>query len=109
MAGSIGIGIHSFDLLLDIWSQHHSQAAQSLSDTVASAVTTTSDNSSQQQNILDPNAAWFALASVAIKEWLYRISKYISASVVAEYRLLNVRIMYLPLSYIIISSQSGSK
>lgn len=75
VAGSIGIGIHSFDLLLDIWSHHHSQAAQTLSDTVASTVTTASDHVNQQQNVLDPNAAWFALASVAIKEWLYRISK----------------------------------
>ncbi|EPB92381.1 hypothetical protein HMPREF1544_00679 [Mucor circinelloides 1006PhL] len=74
VAGSIGIGIHSFDLLLDIWSHHHSQASQTLSDTVASTVTTASDHASQQQNILDPNAAWFALASVAIKEWLYRIT-----------------------------------
>lgn len=109
MAGSIGIGMHSFDLLLDIWGQHYSQAAQSLSDTVASAVTTTSDNPSQKQNVLDPNAAWFALASVAIKEWLYRISKYISASIVAEYRPFNVYMMCLPLFYMIISSQSGSK
>ncbi|KAI8642341.1 cation efflux protein [Parasitella parasitica] len=72
VAGSIGIGIHSFDLLLDIWNQQHSQIAQTLNDTVASTATTAPDDSSRQQNILDPNAAWFALASVAIKEWLYR-------------------------------------
>ncbi|KAK4512896.1 uncharacterized protein ATC70_003606 [Mucor velutinosus] len=74
VAGSIGISMHSFDLLLDIWSHHHSQAAQAMSATVASTVTTASGHANQQQNILDPNAAWFALASVGIKEWLYRIT-----------------------------------
>lgn len=52
MAGGVGIGLHSFDLLLA---------------TMDGSVTT---------GVLDPNAAWFALGSVFIKEWLYRISEY---------------------------------
>lgn len=52
MAGGAGIGFHSFDLLLNTMDGTH--------------------NTSE----LDPNAAWFALGSVLVKEWLYRISKY---------------------------------
>lgn len=51
VAGGAGIGLHSFDLLLS-----------HLDGSVSSGE-------------LDPNAAWFALGSVMIKEWLYRISE----------------------------------
>lgn len=54
IAGGLGIGAHSFELLL----------------------TTLQQQQPSQQEILDPNAAWFALGSVLVKEWLYRISKY---------------------------------
>lgn len=50
MAGGVGIGLHSLDLFM-----------------------TTLDGAIPSE--LDPNAAWFALASVVMKEWLYRISK----------------------------------
>ncbi|GAA5810020.1 hypothetical protein MFLAVUS_003435 [Mucor flavus] len=50
MAGGAGIGFHSFDLLLNTMDGTH--------------------NTSE----LDPNAAWFALGSVLVKEWLYRIT-----------------------------------
>ncbi|KAI8073676.1 cation efflux protein [Thamnidium elegans] len=50
MAGGAGIGFHSFDLLLNTIDGTH--------------------NTSE----LDPNAAWFALGSVLVKEWLYRIT-----------------------------------
>jgi divalent metal cation (Fe/Co/Zn/Cd) transporter len=64
IAGGFGIGIHSFDLL---WSTLHNQQ----------------DSSQQQQELLlDPNAAWFALGSVLVKEWLYRISKFSDYSTV---------------------------
>ena len=37
--------------------------------------------------VLNPNAAWFALASVIIKEWLYRASKVIQTVHHASYQL----------------------
>ncbi|GAA5803425.1 hypothetical protein HPULCUR_008907 [Helicostylum pulchrum] len=52
MAGGAGIGFHSFDLLLNTMDGTHNTTE------------------------LDPNAAWFALGSVLVKEWLYRISKH---------------------------------
>lgn len=52
MAGGAGIGFHSFDLFLN-----------------------TLDGHQPTSDVLDPNAAWFALGSVLVKEWLYRISK----------------------------------
>lgn len=55
IAGGFGIGVHSFELLLTTLQPQHEV--------------------SESHSILDPNAAWFALGSVLIKEWLYRISK----------------------------------
>ncbi|KAG2204672.1 hypothetical protein INT47_011967 [Mucor saturninus] len=51
MGGGVGIGLHSFHLLL-----------------------ATLDGTLVSSGELDPNAAWFALGSVVIKEWLYRIT-----------------------------------
>lgn len=48
VAGAVGIGLHSLHLLMQ---------------------------PSMLASILDPKAAWFAFASVVIKEWLYRASK----------------------------------
>lgn len=53
IAGGLGIGAHSFELLLTTLQQQQQPS---------------------QQEILDPNAAWFALGSVLVKEWLYRIT-----------------------------------
>lgn len=83
LVGGAGIGIHSAELLL---------AAMHLSDAVAAnpdAVTTSTAVASSMleghhhhgSNVLDPNAAWFALISVVIKEWLYRASKLMKHSV----------------------------
>ncbi|KAI8876715.1 cation efflux protein [Backusella circina FSU 941] len=71
IAGGLGIGLHSFDLLLATLPQH-----VALSDAATAAVTTSAENnaimSPLSSEALDPNAAWFALGSVLIKEWLYR-------------------------------------
>ncbi|KAI7906185.1 cation efflux family-domain-containing protein [Cokeromyces recurvatus] len=72
LAGAIGIGWHSFDLLL--------ATLPFISDTAATVTTVANEAASHVHHhhhhhgggVLDPNAAWFALASVIIKEWLYR-------------------------------------
>jgi divalent metal cation (Fe/Co/Zn/Cd) transporter len=65
IAGGLGIGIHSFDLLLATLNQLSS----------ATDALTAIKGSHNNNAVLDPNAAWFALSSVLVKEWLYRISK----------------------------------
>lgn len=83
LAGAVGIGYHSFDLLMQTL-----QTSSSLivTDTTATAAAVVSSQASESHSffshshshgtgVLDPNAAWFALASVIIKEWLYRASK----------------------------------
>ncbi|CDS09986.1 hypothetical protein LRAMOSA02663 [Lichtheimia ramosa] len=70
LAGGAGIGIHSFDLLLAVINPAMVQEA---------AAVATQESSSgffhhhhHHGDVLDPNAAWYALASVIIKEGLYR-------------------------------------
>lgn len=80
--GALGIGFHSWVLLLEAISQtaatiqpgilqdvlqNISQATQ-----VVPAVVSQHD---AHAHALDPNAAWFAAVSVIAKEWLYRITK----------------------------------
>lgn len=67
IAGGLGIGVHSFDLLLATLDQ--------MSFTSATDVLAAVKGSKNDHVILDPNAAWFAVGSVLVKEWLYRISK----------------------------------
>ncbi|OBZ90390.1 Mitochondrial metal transporter 2, partial [Choanephora cucurbitarum] len=86
LAGAVGIGYHSFDLLLVALQS----SAPLISDSAATVAATTQTAVEQSQQtpiipsslhhhhhghhsgVLNPNAAWFALASVIIKEWLYR-------------------------------------
>ncbi|CED85391.1 Mitochondrial Fe2 transporter MMT1 and related transporters (cation diffusion facilitator superfamily) [Phaffia rhodozyma] len=78
VVGSIGIGIHSYSLLTNIpfsesnilhylphlphaLAGHHSHTHEIALD--------------ESGGLLDPNAAWTALLSVVVKEWMYRITK----------------------------------
>ncbi|KZT04587.1 uncharacterized protein LAESUDRAFT_727753 [Laetiporus sulphureus 93-53] len=78
--GALGIGIHSFALLMDALSQ---TAIDLPSGTVADMLATVAQASHhipiahahEHAHALDPNAAWFAAASVVGKEWLYRVTK----------------------------------
>ncbi|KAI9027626.1 hypothetical protein CLU79DRAFT_697643 [Phycomyces nitens] len=81
IVGACGIGIHSFELLMtalnisgvDVAIQSASVAMTTTTETnSAKDVLTNSLHSHSNDGVLDPNAAWFALASVIIKEWLYR-------------------------------------
>lgn len=82
LVGAMGIGWHSFDLLVQTI---QSSPSLFVSDTTATAAAVVSTHTAETSSgilkhshghghggVLDPNAAWFALASVIIKEWLYR-------------------------------------
>ena len=87
--GALGIGFHSYNLLIDALTPTMStvppgiiqdvfQVVQNLpvpeighSHTHAASV----HDAHTPGSILDPNAAWFAAVGVLSKEWLYRITK----------------------------------
>lgn len=98
IAGAVGIGVHSLDLLQSTLTTLY-PATQTSAAAAAAATTTTTTAaatgvmgaatnatpaafaaipSMAGETALNPNAAWFAAASVVIKEWLYRKSKLIS-------------------------------
>ena len=78
--GALGIGYHSLTLLIEALA--HSAAALpagAMQDVVASVAHTLPSSGAGHAHghghALDPNAAWFALASVLGKEWLFRATK----------------------------------
>ena len=87
--GALGIGFHSYHLLIDALAPTMStvppgiiqdvfQAAQNLPvPEIGHAHTHTASGHDAQGHLpaLDPNAAWFAAIGVLSKEWLYRITK----------------------------------
>lgn len=75
LAGGAGIGIHSFDLLLAVINPAMVQEAAAVA-TQESSSGFFHHHHHHHGDVLDPNAAWYALASVIIKEGLYRASKY---------------------------------
>ncbi|KAI8970094.1 hypothetical protein BDF20DRAFT_826513 [Mycotypha africana] len=79
LAGAVTIGWHSFDLLITALQtsgfllSDTSAAATAAIESVASTSTPNIEHAQHGHGgVLDPNAAWFALASVIVKEWLYR-------------------------------------
>ncbi|KAI9270436.1 cation efflux family-domain-containing protein [Phascolomyces articulosus] len=78
LAGGVGIGFHSLDLLITILSGSTGvvDTVAATADTAANTATTTTTakggHGHHHGDILDPNAAWFAGISVIAKEWLYR-------------------------------------
>ncbi|OCH89002.1 cation efflux protein [Obba rivulosa] len=79
--GAIGIGMHSWTLLVEALSQSVTTLPPgTLHDVVASIVHLANSvpvvaPEHGHEHLLDPNAAWFAAISVGLKEWLYRITK----------------------------------
>jgi divalent metal cation (Fe/Co/Zn/Cd) transporter len=73
-------GSYSYGLLLPALSGSSSpaltQAAEVLANVTSQApdLPTAHAHEHHHDGVLDPNAAWFALASILIKEWLYRAS-----------------------------------
>ncbi|CAO3701496.1 unnamed protein product [Rhizopus stolonifer] len=73
LTGAIGIGWHSLDLLFaTLNTATGTTVAVAASSTAVETASHSFFNHSHGSGVLDPNAAWFALASVIIKEWLYR-------------------------------------
>ncbi|KAI0915789.1 hypothetical protein AcW1_003709 [Taiwanofungus camphoratus] len=79
--GALGIGFHSWSLLVDALSQSASTlpagAVHDVLVTVAEAAHNVPAVSTEHAHAhaLDPNAAWFAGLSIVAKEWLYRATK----------------------------------
>ncbi|KAF9813691.1 hypothetical protein IEO21_05407 [Rhodonia placenta] len=84
-AGALGIGVHSWALLMEALSQSAaalpSGVVHSVLETVTAAahsvpvVVSEHAHAHAHAHALDPNAAWFAAVSVIGKEWLYRVTK----------------------------------
>ncbi|KAH8556479.1 cation efflux protein [Umbelopsis sp. PMI_123] len=81
IGGAIGIGWHSFELMMDVIqvsgvNETASAVVMTASDPNASpaspAVQEVASVSDHHGHALNPNAAWFALISIIVKEWLYR-------------------------------------
>lgn len=98
VAGAFAIGMHSYGLLLEVlqpalqdapsgiralgsWTGDLARFAGGLvhdhHGSAGSSITTAGEQAKAQighdgGNLLDPNAMWFALISVLVKEWLYR-------------------------------------
>ena len=80
VGGALGIGFHSYYLLLDALYP----AIQALPPGVVQGVLQSAAEATEaiashaahgHVHTLDPNAAWFAAVGVVAKEWLYRITK----------------------------------
>lgn len=78
VAGAVGIGMHSYSLLLDSLQptlQNAPAAIQALSHftgSISHAAEHSHSHGIDTSGPLDPNAMWFALLSIIVKEWLYR-------------------------------------
>lgn len=79
IGGALGIGFHSYHLLVSALSETASTLApgpmQDILENVTSVVPPLPVIGHSHVHTVDPNAAWFAAISVLIKEWLYRITK----------------------------------
>lgn len=77
--GALGIGYHSLTLLLEALAHSATAipagAVHDVVSSVAQSLPAASGHAHGHGHALDPNAAWFALASVLGKEWLFRATK----------------------------------
>ena len=87
--GALGIGFHSYNLLIDALTPTISAVPPGIIQDVFQAVqnlpvpeighahthATPGHDAHAHGSVLDPNAAWFAAIGVLSKEWLYRITK----------------------------------
>jgi divalent metal cation (Fe/Co/Zn/Cd) transporter len=85
MGGALGIGFHSYYLLLhalepQIASMSPGIAQDLLAGLASSNLTETLAHMHHDDHSLDPNAAWFALIGIGAKEYLYRITKRVADS-----------------------------
>ncbi|KAF9501570.1 mitochondrial iron ion transporter [Pleurotus eryngii] len=79
IGGALGIGVHSYHLLIVALSEAASHTASGSVQTILQHVASVAPHiptvGHAHVHTVDPNAAWFAAVSVLAKEWLYRITK----------------------------------
>jgi cation diffusion facilitator family transporter len=81
IGGALGIGFHSYHLLLTALTETASTLPtgplQDILVNVTEHAPTVPESlaHAHETETVDPNAAWFAIISVVIKEWLYRATK----------------------------------
>jgi divalent metal cation (Fe/Co/Zn/Cd) transporter len=87
VGGAAAIGVHSYTMLLDALSPTVTTMPPGPIHDMLQMLVGTKESISgvlshshghahvEESGVLDPNAAWFALASVIIKEWMYRATK----------------------------------
>ncbi|KAG9316367.1 hypothetical protein JVU11DRAFT_2400 [Chiua virens] len=81
VGGALGIGFHSYHLLMEALSETVSTFPPGLLHDILQQVAVASHHvpsvghAHSHVDVLDPNAAWFAAVSVLCKEWLYRVTK----------------------------------
>nr|XP_018259931.1 mitochondrial protein with role in iron accumulation [Kwoniella dejecticola CBS 10117]OBR82089.1 mitochondrial protein with role in iron accumulation [Kwoniella dejecticola CBS 10117] len=84
VGGAIGIGLHSYHLLLQTLLPYLETFPpgtffNSLAHYLPASVPSPLLELFHSHAILNPHAAWFALGSVVIKEWLYRVTNKVAA------------------------------
>ncbi|OCF58430.1 mitochondrial protein with role in iron accumulation [Kwoniella mangroviensis CBS 10435] len=84
VGGALGIGLHSYHLLLQTLLPYLETFPpgtffNSLGHWLPSSVPSPLLEMFHSHAILNPHAAWFALGSVVIKEWLYRVTTTVAA------------------------------
>ncbi|KAJ8503127.1 hypothetical protein ONZ45_g11131 [Pleurotus djamor] len=79
IGGALGIGVHSYHLLIVTLSEAASSAPPGAIQAMLQNITSIAPHiptvGHSHVHTVDPNAAWFAAVSVVAKEWLYRITK----------------------------------
>jgi len=82
IGGALGIGFHSYHLLMHTIHEILPTLSPGLWYDFLKVISSTSDIvphiGHAHVHAVDPNAAWFALVSIAAKEWLYRITKVVA-------------------------------
>ncbi|KAG8708675.1 hypothetical protein FRC09_001096, partial [Ceratobasidium sp. 395] len=87
VGGAAAIGLHSYTMLLDALSPTLATMQPGPAHDILQVLVGTKESLGEvlhhthghahveESGVLDPNAAWFALASVIVKEWMYRATK----------------------------------
>ncbi|KAF9012398.1 mitochondrial iron ion transporter [Cyathus striatus] len=81
IGGAIGIGFHSYHLLIATLAEAVTTMPPGPAYEILHYITSSAplpEIGHSHVHSVDPNAAWFALVSVVVKEWLYRITKVVA-------------------------------
>lgn len=80
IGGALGIGFHSYHLLITALSETAATLPSGPLQDVLHNVTNLAPlpeivHQHSHVHSVDPNAAWFALLSIVVKEWMYRLTR----------------------------------